>query len=213
MPDRPKLLQAGPLMPYLEQSLAERFDVTRLHEQADPASWLRAEGGGLRAIATSTFVGLDAATIDACPRLEQVSSFGVGTDSIDVAHARRRHVVVTNTPDVLNDDTANLAVLLLLACSRNLVANDRYVRAGRWHGEGDPPLARGLAGRVVGLVGMGRIGQDIARTADLLAEHDYFGAEPSQVTLLKQEKVQHLQPADLQNHQAQLAVETQLPQT
>ena len=108
---------------------------------------------------------MGAALIDALPKLEIISSFGVGTDNIDVAHAKRRGVIVTNTPNVLNDDVANLAVMLLLAVTRKLVAYDRYVREGRWVRDGAPPLTRGIAGRQVGIVGFGRIGQEIAREA------------------------------------------------
>jgi hydroxypyruvate reductase 2 len=103
-----------------------------------------------------------AAVIDACPKAEIVASIGVGTDSLDVAHARAKGLVVTNTPDVLNDDVANFAVALLLATTRSIPAYDRYVRAGRWTREGDPPLTRGIAGKQIGIVGLGRIGRVIA---------------------------------------------------
>ena len=158
----PDILVVGRLMPHVMQELKERYTLHRLYEAADAAAFLADCGPRIRGIATSTFYGLSRDVMDACPNLEIVSSFGVGTDSLNVAHARARGVIVTNTPDVLNDDVANMAIALLLATTRNLVANDRYVREGRWSREGDPPLSHGLAGRTVGIVGLGRIGKAIA---------------------------------------------------
>ena len=121
-------------------------------------------------------VGASASLIDALPNLEIISSFGVGTDSIDVEHARKRGVRVANTPDVLNDDVANLAIMLLLATTRSFVSYDRYVREGRWVREGDPPLTRGIAGRQIGIVGLGRIGRVIAEKLRVFhCEIAYFG--------------------------------------
>jgi lactate dehydrogenase-like 2-hydroxyacid dehydrogenase len=160
---RPDLLQAGPLMPYLVEELARRFTLWPLHEQATRDDFLAREGHRFQAAVTSTFVGFPADLVDACANLRLIASFGVGTDSLAVTHAEARGITVTNTPDVLNDDTANMAIALLLACSRNLVANDRYLRAGEWKRAGDPPLGRGVAGRVIGIVGLGRIGTVIAR--------------------------------------------------
>lgn len=167
MTERPAVLVPAPLMPYCMEELEKRFAVTLLSAQPDPAAFLASQGGAFRAIATSTFVGCKAELVDALPALEIISSFGVGTDSLAVAHAREKNIIVTNTPDVLNEETANLGIALLLAVTRNLVANDRYVRAGRWVKEGDAKLGRGLAGRQVGIVGMGRIGQVIARKLEV----------------------------------------------
>ena len=105
----------------------------------------------------------DAALIDCLPDLKIIASFGVGYDGVDAAHAASRNVIVTNTPDVLNDDVANMAVTLLLTCSRRFSEWERFARAGRWEKEGDPPLARAINGRKVGILGLGRIGKDIAR--------------------------------------------------
>ena len=100
----------------------------------------------------------------------------MGTDSIDVEHARKRGVRVANTPDVLNDDVANLAIMLLLATTRSFVSYDRYVREGRWVREGNPPLTRGIAGRQVGIVGLGRIGRAVAEKLRVFhCEIAYFG--------------------------------------
>jgi lactate dehydrogenase-like 2-hydroxyacid dehydrogenase len=159
---KPEVLLAGPLMPYAVERLAERYTLYKPFEADDTSAFLHSVSDRVRAIATSNFYGIRAEHIDALPKLEIISSIGVGTDSHDVAYARGRGVLVANTPDVLNDDVANLAVLLLLATTRRLVAYDRYVRNGSWEKQGDPPLTRGIAGRQIGIVGLGRIGRVVA---------------------------------------------------
>ena len=159
---KPDVLVAGQLVPPVMAALERDYTLHRIYEAPDREGFLQAVGDRIRAVATSNFFGVGADIIDACPNLEIISSIGVGTDSHDVNHARRRGIPLCNTPDVLNDDVANLAVALLLATTRNLVSYDRYVREGRWLSEGDPPLTRGIAGRRIGIVGMGRIGRVIA---------------------------------------------------
>jgi lactate dehydrogenase-like 2-hydroxyacid dehydrogenase len=119
---------------------------------------------GVRAIAAQGESKVDAALIAELPALEIISVMGVGYDGIDVAAAKARGVVVTHTPDVLNDDVADLAIALMLSASRQIPAADRYVRAGLW-AQGPMPLARKMSGARLGLVGMGRIGQAIAARA------------------------------------------------
>lgn len=157
---KPDVLVPVRLMPYAMQALEERYTLHKLYEAKEPEAFLREVGHRIRGIATGGRAS--AALIDACPNLEIISSFGVGTDGIDSEHARKRGVPVCNTPDVLNDEVANTTVLLLLTAFRKFVAYDRYVRDGRWAREGDPPLTRGIAGRQVGIVGLGRIGRAIA---------------------------------------------------
>ena len=157
---KPDVLVVGNLMPYVMAGLEAHYTLHRLSDAGDGDAFLSAIGPRIRAIATGGAV--DAGLMDACPNLEVISSFGVGTDRIDVAHARARGIPVGNTPDVLNDEVANTAVLLLLATYRRFVAYDRYVRDGRWVREGDPPLTHGVAGRTIGIVGLGRIGRAIA---------------------------------------------------
>jgi hydroxypyruvate reductase 2 len=164
MPDhaKPDVLANGELSPHAMDALERSYTLHKLYEASERTAFLREVGPRIRGIATSNFFGASAELIDSCPRLEIISSIGVGTDSLDVEHARRRGVIVANTPDVLNDDVANLAIALLLAATRRIVSYDRYVREGRWLQDGDPPLTRGIAGRQIGMVGMGRIGQAIA---------------------------------------------------
>ena len=99
------------------------------------------------------------------PALEIISVFGVGYDGVDVAAARERGIAVTNTPDVLNDEVADLAIGLVLAVARRIPQADRYVREGKWPG-GPMPLARKVSGARLGIVGLGRIGNAIAKRAE-----------------------------------------------
>ncbi len=102
--------------------------------------------------------------IDQLPNLKVISVFGVGYDGIDTAAAINRGVTVTHTPGVLSDDVADLAIGLMLSISRAIPAADRHVRAGRWP-QGGLPLAKKVSGARLGIVGLGRIGQAIARRA------------------------------------------------
>lgn len=111
--------------------------------------------------------GIDAASIAALPRLRYVACFGVGYDAVDVAACRARDIRVTNTPDVLTDDVADMALLLTLGVLRRLVVADRYLRAGKWL-SGPMPLTRSLRGKRVGIVGLGRIGAAIAARCEAL---------------------------------------------
>lgn len=164
---KPDVLVHGKLSPHVMGRLQELFTLHSVAEAPDPDAALAALAPKIRAIATWGGERTPASLIDALPKLEIIGCVSVGTDAIDVAHAKERGVKVTNTPDVLNDDVANLAVVLLLATTRKLVAYDRYVRQGRWVGEGDPPLTRSIAGQQIGIVGLGRIGRDIARKLEV----------------------------------------------
>jgi len=115
------------------------------------------------AVAAAGSVPVDARLIDALPALRIISVHAVGYDLVDVAHARSRGVIVTHTPDVLNEDVADMALLLVLGTLRRLPAMDAWVRAGRWASEGSPPLSHSASGLRYGLLGLGRIGQAIAR--------------------------------------------------
>jgi glyoxylate reductase len=108
--------------------------------------------------------------LDLLPDLRLVGNYGVGYDNVDVAACRERGIAVTNTPGVLDAAVAELALALMLACRRELVLADRFVRDGRWHTGWSRPqrLGHDLAGSTLGLVGMGRIGSEVARRAEVL---------------------------------------------
>ncbi|WP_157215658.1 2-hydroxyacid dehydrogenase [Flavisphingomonas formosensis] len=160
---QPDILMTAPMQPAVIAALEARFTMHRLWEAPDPAAFLREIGPSIRGMATSTLYGrVDAELIGALRQLEIIASFGVGYDQIDVAVAAERGVVVTNTPGVLDEEVADLAVGLLLATVRQIPAAERYLRAGRWL-QGNFPLSPTLRGRKIGIVGLGAIGKAIAR--------------------------------------------------
>lgn len=162
-----RILQAGRLLPTLEARLAAAFDTVLLAEQGDPAAFLAAHGTGFEGFVTSAGVGFTAATLAALPDLSVISSFGVGLDKLDLAAAKARGIAVGYTPEVLNDCVADLAMALLLDVARRVSEADRFVRRGAWTTPGAKsfPLARKVSGAKLGIVGLGRIGQTIARRA------------------------------------------------
>ncbi len=164
---KPRILQAGRLLPSLEARLATEFDTVLLAEQPDPVAFLAAHGGEFEGFVTSAGVGFTAATLAQLPTLRVISSFGVGLDKLDLAAAKARGIAVGYTPDVLNDCVADLAMALLLDVARRVSEADRYVRRGGWTTPGARSfqLARKVSGAKLGIVGFGRIGQTIARRA------------------------------------------------
>lgn len=138
-----------------------------------------ADRAGIRALAYKSSAPLDAAVMDRFPNLRGIANFGVGYDAIDIDAATARGITVTNTPDVLNDDVADLAVALLLAQSRGLEAGINAVRSGGWAQGKAPPLARKVSGRRIGILGLGRIGREIAdRLAAFKCEIHYQSRGP-----------------------------------
>ncbi|MFD0938117.1 NAD(P)-dependent oxidoreductase, partial [Methylobacterium trifolii] len=138
----------------------------------------RAVGGAVRGLAVGAQVPVDGPLMARFPKLEIVSNFGVGYDTIDAAEAHRRGVVVTNTPDVLTDEVADLTIGLLLATLRRIPQADRYLRAGHWP-KAPFPLSASLRGRRVGILGLGRIGRAIARRLEGFGvEIAYHGRRP-----------------------------------
>ena len=161
---RPVVLTAAKLWPPMMEALHGAFEVHDRVHQTDPAA-LAAIAPRVRAIAASGESKVPRDLIAQLPALEMISVFGVGYDGVDVAAARERGIAVTHTPNVLNDEVADLAIALMLAVSRRIVEADRYVRTGQWP-KGPMPLARKVSGARLGIVGLGRIGQAIATRAE-----------------------------------------------
>jgi hypothetical protein len=161
MADKPDVLLIGPLRPVLAKGFTD-FSVHEL--PAENRAAFLAANAGLRAIAVSAPVEpVDDALFARLPKVQIISSFGVGYDHIDAVAAGKRGIVVTHTPDVLNEEVADTAIGLLLCTVREFPLADRYVRAGKWR-EGNYPLSKAtLRNRTIGIVGMGRIGLAIAR--------------------------------------------------
>ena len=164
---KPEILQMGPMMDHVEKALAEAGTVHRYWEARDPAALLDSVGPKVRAVATDGHRGCPPEIMDKLPNLEIIASYGVGYDAIDTEACRARGVRVTNTPDVLNDAVAELAIGLMVALCRRIPQADVHVREGWWR-EGGYPLTGELTGARVGILGLGRIGKEIARRCQVM---------------------------------------------
>jgi hydroxypyruvate reductase len=161
---KPEILLVAPLTAQCMAALDEQFTVRRLWEAREPDTFLREIGPHIRAIVTNGAAGAGNALIRSVAKLEIIVSYGVGTDAIDLAAAKQLRVPVTTTPDVLTDDVADMALALLLATSRRLLAGDRYIRSGQWT-KGEMALTRRASGKTLGILGLGRVGKALARRA------------------------------------------------
>ncbi len=158
----PVILQVGPYPDWDQKPLEQSFDVIKLFE-SDGQDRLNANAAAVRAIATRGELGADADLIAACPNLEIIAVYGVGYDAVDIAAARARGIKVTNTPDVLTGDVADLGVAMMLCQARGMIGAETWVRNGNWSGQGLYPLQRRVFGRKAGVLGLGRIGFEVAR--------------------------------------------------
>ena len=162
---KPDVLLMEPMMPEIEAKLDAAYQVHRLFKPDDTEAVVNRVGKQIRGIVTGGGTGAKTALVDALPALEIIAINGIGTDAVDLEHARARSVRVTTTPDVLTDDVADLGLALLLATARRVCFSDRFVRAGRW-GHGGPALSTKVSGKRLGIFGLGKIGQAIARRAE-----------------------------------------------
>lgn len=144
--------------------LEATYVVHRLWEQRDHAAYLAGIGPRIRALGTRGDLGASAELMQQLPNLELVAVYGVGYDAVDLAHARSRAIRVTNTPDVLTDDVADMAFALLLATARRIPFGDAHVRSGAW-ADGPMPLTTSISGKRLGILGFGRVGRAVARRA------------------------------------------------
>ncbi len=158
------VLILAPVMDYLMEKLAANYQVYKLFEMDDSASFLARQGEEIVGIVTRGDIGVGNSVLELLPRLGIIAIFGVGTDAVDLDYARQRGITVTITPGVLTDDVADMAMGLVLATSRRLCLGDGFVRAGKWL-KGGMPLAAKVTGKKLGIFGMGKIGQAIARRA------------------------------------------------
>lgn len=160
---RPAVLVIGPYPPGEIELLEAAYDVYRLWEAPDKAALLREHGPHIRALATRGDLGVSGELIGALPGLEMIGVYGVGVDGVDLAAARARGIKVSNTPDVLTGETADIALALMLAVAREVPKGDSHVRSGSWAEEGNMPLSTRMHGKRVGIVGLGRIGKAVAK--------------------------------------------------
>ncbi|MEM7489967.1 MAG: 2-hydroxyacid dehydrogenase [Pseudomonadota bacterium] len=157
----PRLLQIGNVTERMRDALTGAFEIDVLFDKDDRAGWLAENGAEVEAILTNGHYGVPEDVAAATPNLKVVSSYGVGYDAIDAPAFADRGIKVSHTPDVLNDEVADTFVALWLAVSRGIVAADRHARSGDWE-SGEFPLTRSVQGRRVGILGLGRIGEEIA---------------------------------------------------
>lgn len=161
---KPDVLLTTKIFTRTQDVLEKEFTCHRLYEANDRAAFLSSVAPRVRGIA-SFGSSVDAALMDALPTLEIISNFGVGVDSIDLAAAKQRGVIVTNTPDVLNDCVADTAIALTLNVMRKFPQAETYLRSGFWGARGGYPLTTSLGGKTMGILGLGRIGEAIAQRA------------------------------------------------
>jgi len=160
---KPHILQVGPYPEWDQGPLDAAFHMHRYFEAPDKASFLAEVGPQVKGIATRGELGANAAMIAACPQLEVISVYGVGYDAVDLDAARARGIRVTNTPDVLTNDVADLGVAMMLVQSRGMIGAETWVRDGSWAAKGLYPLQRRVWGKRAGVLGLGRIGFEVAK--------------------------------------------------
>lgn len=166
-----ELLVIGGITDQMQARLETRFHLHDYFGAADKEALITQIGDSIQAIATNGHDGVPDNLIDRLDNLKVVSCYGVGYDAINVTAAADKGVLVTHTPDVLNEEVAVTAVMLLMGISRQLRFNMEWVSSGNWEAQGNAPLSRSLSSLKVGLVGYGRIGQTIAEKLDI------FGCE------------------------------------
>lgn len=160
---KPHVLQLGPYPDWDQKPLNEAFMMHKLHEAEDTQGYLQAVGRNIRAIAARGTHTVDRALIEACPNLEIIAVYGVGYDGVDLQACQDHGVSVTNTPDVLTGDVADLGVGMMLALARRMIPAERWARDGDWAAKGGFALTKRVHGARAGILGLGRIGLQVAR--------------------------------------------------
>ena len=175
------ILVTAPLPPFLYDPLKADYRCHDYHQAKDKPALLTQQGQRVRGLVQGGGTLTPTTLLNALPKLELISVFGVGYDGVPVAYCKGRGIKVTNTPDVLTDDVADVAVGLILMTGRGFVRANRFVQAGEWEKRG-PELTTKLSGRKVGILGLGRIGKAIAqRVAAMGMKVAYTGRRPQQV--------------------------------
>jgi lactate dehydrogenase-like 2-hydroxyacid dehydrogenase len=168
---KPDLLLIGGATDVMLERMEAEFTLHKTSDINDFDAWADEHGDKIVALATNGHDGVPAHVMAACPNLKVASAYGVGYDAIDTDACVARGIKVSHTPNVLNAEVANTVLMLMLAGFRNLLADERHARSGEWESSGNAPLSRSPDGRVVGVLGMGRIGQEIAERLQV------FGSE------------------------------------
>jgi lactate dehydrogenase-like 2-hydroxyacid dehydrogenase len=158
------VIQNSSLPAWLEENLKKNFNVFPLWSDADPQKFLSEHGSEYQAVVSRAAIGVSETLINQLPNLKVISSFGVGYDKVAIEAAKRKGVQVGYTPDVLNDCVADTAFGLLIDVARQMSASDRYARSGNWL-DNPYPMTTKVSGKKLGILGLGRIGQVIAKRA------------------------------------------------
>jgi hydroxypyruvate reductase len=160
-----EIILVAPIYPSVQEILEKEFRVHRLYEATDANVFAASVSTRVQALATFAGKGADAKLMDLLPNLKLIAHFGVGYDSIDTSAAAKRGIRVTNTPDVLNECVADTAMALTLNVLRKFPQSEAYLRSGYWETRGAFPFATSLGGKTMGIIGLGRIGEAIAKRA------------------------------------------------
>lgn len=163
---KPEIVLTIPIYPTAVEQLDQLYTVHRLWQAKDRPSFFAGIKDRVQAIATGGGFPTNAALMDELPKCAIIATMSIGVDHIDLAAAKQRKIAVTNTPDVLTEDVADIGMSLVLAAARHIVLGDRYVRNGSWL-KGNMPLASKVGGASMGILGLGRIGLAVARRAEV----------------------------------------------
>lgn len=175
------IIVTAPLPEFLYGPLRADYTCHDYVQASDKPAFLREVGGRIRGLVQGGGTITPTSLLDALPALEIISVFGVGYDGVPVDYCRARGLKVTNTPDVLTDDVADVAVALILMTGRGFVRANRFVHAGEWT-KRSPELTTKLGGRLVGILGLGRIGKAIAQRVQAMGmDVAYTGRKPQDV--------------------------------
>ena len=178
---QPDIFVTAPLPPFLYDPLKAQYRCHDYYQSSHKPGLLAAEGARIRGLVQGGGTMTPTSLLDALPKLEIISVFGVGYDGVPVAYCKGRGIKVTNTPDVLTDDVADVALGLILMIGRGFARLNRFAREREWEKRG-PDLTTKLGGRRVGILGLGRIGKAIAQRVSAMGmKVAYTGRKPQEV--------------------------------
>lgn len=160
---KPHILQMGSYPEWDQLPLDDMFQMHKFFEANEPDAFLDSVADQVRGIATRGEIGASRELIERLSNLEVISVYGVGYDAVDIAACKERGIKVTNTPDVLTQDVADLGVAMMLVQSRGMIGAEKWVRDGSWETDGLYPLKHRVFGKKAGILGMGRIGFEVAK--------------------------------------------------
>lgn len=164
--NKPQALLVAGISAQLKNLLSEVVELVPLNKQGDVVQFLADHGSDFELVVTSAGKGCANALMEQLPNLKVIFNWGVGYDKVDVEFASSRHVRVTNTPDVLNECVADMAIGMLIAQARTMGESERFVRRGEWLKNPTPPMGQKVTGKRLGIVGLGRIGLEAAKRAE-----------------------------------------------